>query len=114
MTKIICVIMLLFSIPVYSANLCKEVTSKGEGHWPTPEQAFTKTAAAESAEKIKQLIKSLDDEDYYVELENAYMYIRGYALRTYAQNAMKEKSKFAQNHLDTWCDFIKNDAYFRH
>ncbi|WP_133406909.1 hypothetical protein [Parashewanella tropica] len=112
--KYLHLMLLLLSVPSFAGNLCDVVKSKGEGHWPLPENAFTKNAASKAANELKLLVHKLDDSDYYLEAENAFMYIRGYALKTYAHNSIKSKSKFAKSHLTDWCKFIKNEAYIRH
>ena len=87
--------------------LCKEVKSKGEGHWPIPEKAFTK----KRYDKAVALLNELSDKEHavadYTTIENEMIYIEGFFLKLYAESGDKEMKK-------QFCEFIQNKAYVRH
>ena len=108
----------------FAENLCPAVKSKGEGHWPIPEEAFSKEAAIKAAEDLKMLLNNSEkSSDYFAEnvgidfgsaVRNNLVSIEGYMLKVNAQKDIKENNQSAKWTLKAWCDFIKNDAVVWH
>ena len=110
MHRFLAILIVLAVLPVSSNAqelLCKEVKSKGEGHWPIPEKAFTK----KRYDKAVALLNELSDKEHavadYTTIENEMIYIEGFFLKLYAESGDKEMKK-------QFCEFIQNKAYVRH
>ena len=105
-------------------NLCDPVKSTGEGHWPIPEEAFTKEAAIKAADDLKSLLSNAEKPDDFfaknvgIDFESAVrndlISIEGYMLKVSAENDLKENNKFSKWSLKAWCEFLKNDAVVWH
>ena len=120
MHRFLAILIVLAVLPVSSNAqelLCKEVKSKGEGHWPIPEKAFTKKrydkAVACGITNVDEvaLLNELSDKEHavadYTTIENEMIYIEGFFLKLYAESGDKEMKK-------QFCEFIQNKAYVRH
>ena len=114
----------LISGSASAENLCDPVKSSGEGHWPIPEEAFTKKAAINAADELKSLLSNADKSDEFfaqnvgIDFEsvvrNNLVSIEGYMLKVGAENDLNENNQFSKWSLKAWCDFIKNDALVWH
>ncbi len=118
------ILLALISGSATAENLCDPVKSSGEGHWPIPEEAFTKVAAIKAADDLKFLLNNADKSDEFfaqnvgIDFESAVrnnlISIEGYMLKLSAENDLKENNIFSKWSLKAWCDFLKNDAVVRH
>ena len=118
------VLLALISGSASAENLCEPVKSSGEGHWPIPEEAFTKEAAIKAADNLKSLLSDADKSDEFfaqnvgIDFESAVrndlVSIEGYMLRVSAENDLKENSQFSKWSLKAWCEFIRNEAVVWH
>lgn len=114
-------ILLALTLSVVSASesYCPKIKSKGEGHWPIPEKAFTKENA-ESEEKKLEEAKALYNKDpmlYGESLEftedNATTIIEGYKLKKKINEAQKNNGNLKEA-IDNFCYFLKEHAYVSH
>nr|WP_138976428.1 hypothetical protein [Microbulbifer agarilyticus] len=114
----------LVSGSVSAENLCDPIKSSGEGHWPIPEEAFTKQVAIKAAEDLKSLLSKADkSDDYFAQsagidfesaVRNNLVSIEGYMLKVSAENDLKEDNQVSKWSLKAWCDFLKTDAVIWH
>ena len=108
MKTIISLIIITFSLNAFGEEaLCKKVESRGEGHWPLPEKAFTKERANKALKKLEKFTNhSLKGADY-INVENELMFIKGYMLKKFT--IPKDKTMVKE-----YCTFIENEAYVKH
>ncbi len=100
--------LLFWGLPANSEeSLCRKIESKGEGHWPLAECAFTKERANRAIEALSKLTNKTSMGADFVSVENELMYIKGYLLKQMTDPKDKEMRK-------EYCSFIENDAYIRH
>jgi len=114
----------LISASATSENLCDPVKSSDEGHWPIPEESFTKEAAIKAADDLKYLLSNAGSPDKFfaknvgIDFESAVrndlVLIEGYMLKVNAENDLKENNQSSKWSLKAWCDFLKNDAVTWH
>ena len=108
MKIIITLLLITLSSAVFSEEtLCKRVESKGEGHWPLPENAFTKERANKALKTLGKFTKNGSMGTDYVKVENELMFIKGYMLKTF----LDPKDKVM---LKEYCTFIETEAYVKH
>ena len=99
---------LLFSITAYcEETLCNKVESRGEGHWPLPEKAFTKERANKALETLAKFTSNGSTGADFAVVENELMYIKGYLLKSF----LNSNDKLL---LKEYCEFIENEAYVKH
>jgi hypothetical protein len=114
----------LLSFQLQAENLCPEAGIKGEEHWFVPEKSFTKESALKAAEELKVVVQQLDNgEDFFANnygidfesmIQNLNVTIKGYSYKAMAEYAIKNKLPDAQYQIDTFCEFLKNDAVVWH
>jgi hypothetical protein len=108
MKIIISLLIITFSLNVFGQEaLCKKIESQGEGHWPIPEEAFTKERAQKALKTLEDFTAHGSMGADYVKAENELMFIKGYMLKTF----LDPKDKVM---LNEYCAFIENEAYVRH
>ncbi len=117
-------LLLLFTSPTFGSSLCEIVESSGEGHWPIAEEKFTQENAILAAKELQQIVGDLDKGDMFLVrkysldreslLENNYLIITGYALKTSVLSAMKDDPKNIESHRQRFCKFLVNEAMVRH
>ena len=108
MKTIITFLLITFSLSIYAEEtFCKKIESRGEGHWPLPEKAFTKERANKALKSLKEFTKNGSMGDDYVKVENELMFIKGYMLKIFLNP--KDKTM-----LKEFCSFIENEAYVKH
>ena len=100
------ILVCLYFAPIAeAATYCENVKSRGEGHWPIPEKAFTKKRAIEALGRVSKLAQEKDG--YYEVVENELIYVKGYFLIKSLQSGDKMAKKI-------FCEFVKTEAYVRH
>ena len=108
MKTIITFLLITFSLSIYAEEtVCKKTESRGEGHWPLPEKAFTKQRANKALKALEEFTKNGAMSADYVKVENELMFIKGYMLKTFLNP--KDNSM-----LKEYCSFIENEAYVKH
>lgn len=81
--------------------------SKGEGHWPIPESAFTQGAAKKATQNLSKYITKGTYGMDTIAIDNDILMIKGYLLKS----RVKTDMPFVK---EDFCDFIKNEAYVQH
>jgi len=126
-------LLLVLSLPglANAGQLCKPVKSKGEGHWPIPEEDFTKERAESATRELMELLKRADaayltskhagglDLSPYV--LNRLVYIKGFALKSEALEDIELRNKNAskwseasKSSTDAFCKFLAEEALVWH
>ena len=108
MKTIITILLITLSSSVFSEEtLCKVVESRGEGHWPLPEKAFTKERANKALKALEKFTNhGLMGADY-INVENELMFIKGYMLKKFTDPNDKTM-------VNMYCSFIENEAHVIH
>ena len=102
------ILLIIISFSTYAEEtLCKRIESKGEGHWPIPEKAFTKERANQALELLSEFTNKGTMDADYVSAENELIFIKGYMLKAFLRPGDKEM-------LKEFCTFIETEAYARH
>ena len=122
--RIFLVLTLFLSTEVYSSELCGEVKSKGEGHWPIPETEFTQSAAEQASNKLQKYVSELNKgqeyfaqqygADYQSIVFNELVLIKGYTLKLSAETDIAANKKYAKHTTSKFCEFLKNEAHVWH
>ena len=108
MKTIIIILLISFSHSIYAEKtLCKIAESRGEGHWPLPEEAFTKERANKALKKLGKFTNQGLMGGDYVNVENELMFIKGYMLKKFTDP--KDKTM-----VNMYCSFIENEAHVIH
>ncbi|MEQ9310000.1 MAG: hypothetical protein RLN90_11160 [Balneolaceae bacterium] len=96
--------------------ICEPVKSRGEGHWPIPEDAFTRENALERIGNLKELIDQ--PVEYIDDLEsiehNTFVIFKGYILKRRIIDTIETDSVWIKKMKTDFCDFLKDEAYFSH
>lgn len=117
---LITTIILNLTISVAAAeSYCPKIKSKGEGHWPIPEKAFTKENAEIEAKELNEL-RALNKKDpmlYGESLEfkeeNATTIIEGYKFKHKIIEAQKNNGNIKEA-IANFCYYLKEHAYVSH
>ena len=108
MKSTLLILLIIVSFSSYAEEtLCNKIESKGEGHWPIPEKAFTKERANQALEILSNFTNKGTMDADYVSAENELIFIKGYMLKTFLRLGDKEM-------LKEFCAFIETEAYARH
>ena len=107
-----------------AGELCPKVVSKGEGHWPVPEEAFTKEHALKASIELNELLnkvegplissKDLGGLDISPYVMNRIVFIKGFALKSEAIESSKHDRDYSKWAIKEFCDFIKTEAFTWH
>ena len=97
----------LFTSALASDQICENIKSKGEGHWPMSESAFTEEEAIKAMNKLNKYLTVGTNDIDSVSIDNQLLIIRGYLLKSRAI----EEILFAK---EEFCDFMYNDAHIQH
>ena len=93
-------------VPAQGNSLCPAVTSEGEGHWPIPETAFTRAEAVKALDSLNEFVRSDEPQADFVAIENHLLFVKGYLFKSYAERGAVDTESF--------CEFVKDEAYVRH
>lgn len=64
--------------PAQSSSFCTPTESRGEGHWPIPEDGFTSDRASKALESLSVAVQATSLEADFVNLETDLVYVKGY------------------------------------
>ena len=107
----------VFSFSVFAEELiCQPIESKGEGHWPIPEQAFTIDRASKELDNLKTLLDKqiLGIDDFESLKHNTYVYVEGYLRKKLIHELEAAESSSVNLAKKQFCEFLKAKAYVMH
>lgn len=105
---------LLVAAPLCAAAThCEPVPSKGEGHWPMPEEYFTKENALLATDRLVKLVKDVDQfDDEFCIFRNHAVVIEGYVLKRELERI--EQPGLKAEYVKNFCRFLIEKAYTCH
>jgi hypothetical protein len=122
--KYLILIILLFPLQAFAENICDPVKSNGEGHWPIPEEAFTKENALKALEELQATFKKnkgpflspkelggLDISPYVME---RLIVIKGFYLKSDALSDIPLGEEYAKWSRKAFCTFLEEEALAWH
>ena len=115
--SLIIIFLSIMNVSFANENLvCQSVESKGEGHWPIPEEAFTKENSLKEINKLKAMLntKAIYIEDMESIKHNAFVIFEGYILKKRIIELQAENSDSVAMAKREFCNFLKIKAYTSH
>jgi hypothetical protein len=107
------ILLVVASSAAASDSICPQIESRGEGHWPIPEEAFTKQNAELAANRIQEIVSTPQHDDVLAvgpecALRNQSIIIEGYLLKSDLSNW--EGTKYYESNQERFCNFLKKEA----